>query len=151
MNQGEYNKAFSQLSEIIKNLKKELREKIPSDVIDAVEKGKDESYIFKYNSAVPLEQQDLLPETKSLLSIIYSDYLCNESEREKWKEYDKYESELIEKNKKAKYSNEIFSNNGNTSKAQEVSEKSLVVRKKWYAKFYKKFKKIFSRLISICK
>ena len=101
MNHGEYSKAFSQLSEIIKNMKKELREKIPNEVIKAIEKAKDPNYIFKYNPNISLEQQNLLPETKSLLSVIYSDYLCDETQREKWKEYDRYEFELIEKNKKS--------------------------------------------------
>ena len=91
MIQSEYSKAFSQLREIIKNMKKELRDKIPSDIIEGVEKAKDESYEFEYNPDIPLNKHDLLPETKSLLSIIYSDYLCDEKERNKWKEYDKFE------------------------------------------------------------
>lgn len=146
MIQSEYSKAFSQLSEIIKNMKKELREKIPSDIIDAVEKAKDENYIFKCNPDIPLNQQDLLPETKSLLSIIYSDYLCDESKRNKWKEYDRFETEILEKRKKAKYSNDIFNNNDNKSKVQNSVDTNLVVIEKWYVKIWNKIKGLFIRL-----
>ena len=145
MIQSEYSKAFSQLSEIIKNMKKELREKIPSDIIDAVEKAKDENYIFKCNPDIPLNQQDLFPETKSLLSIIYSDYLCDESKRKKWMEYDRFEAEILEKIKKSKNSNEIFNNNANKSKEQVVSNTNLVVKEKWYVKIFKKIKGLFIR------
>ncbi|MBO4293655.1 MAG: hypothetical protein J5881_04655 [Clostridia bacterium] len=101
MIQEEYSKAFSQLSEIIKNMKKELKEKIPEDLIEAIEKAKDKNYIYKYKPGIPLNQQDLLPETKSLLSVLYSDYLCDEDERKKWKEYDRFEAEILEqKNRK---------------------------------------------------
>ncbi len=58
---------------------KVLEEKIPRDLIEAIEKAKDKNYIYKYKPGIPLNQQDLLPETKSLLSVIYSDYLCNEN------------------------------------------------------------------------
>jgi len=145
MIQEEYSKAFSQLSEIIKNMKKELREKIPSDLIEALEKAKDENYIFKYNPSIPLKQHDLLPETKSLLSVIYSDYLCDETERKKWQEYDRFEAEILEKIKKSKYNNEIFNNNANKSKDQENSNTNLVVKDKWYVKIFKKIKGLFIR------
>ena len=143
MIQSEYSKAFSQLSEIIKNMKKELREKIPRDIIDAVEKAKDENYIFKCNPDIPLNQQDLFPETKSLLSIIYSDYLCDESKRNKWKEYDRFEIEILEKRKKAKYSNDNFNNNDNKIKVQDSADTNLVVIEKWYVKIWNKIKGLF--------
>ena len=146
MIQSEYSKAFSQLSEIIKNMKKELREKIPIDIIDAVEKAKDDNYIFKYNPDIPLNQQDLFPETKSLLSIIYSDYLCDESKRNKWKEYDRFETEILEKRKKAKYSNDNFNNNDNKIKAQDSADTNLVVIEKWYVKIFKKVKSLIISL-----
>ena len=145
MIQSEYSKAFSQLSEIIKNMKKELRDKIPSDIIEGVEKAKDESYEFEYNPDIPLNKHDLLPETKSLLSIIYSDYLCDEKERNKWKEYDKFEAEALEKIKEAEYSNNIFNNNKNENKYQNESDANLVVVEKWYIKIYKKIKNLLSR------
>ena len=145
MNQGEYSKAFSQLSEIIKNMKKELKEKIPEDLIEDIEKAKDKNYIYKYKPGIPLNQQDLLPETKSLLSVIYSDYLCNETERKKWKEYDRFEAEILEKIKKSKNSNEIFNNNTNKSKDQVTSNTNLVVKDKWYVKIFKKIKSLFIR------
>ena len=145
MIQEEYSKAFSQLSEIIKNMKKELKEKIPKDLIEAIEKAKDKNYIYKYKPGIPLNQQDLLPETKSLLSVIYSDYLCNETERKKWKEYDRFEAEILEKIKKSKNSNEIFNNNTNKSKDQVTSNTNLVVKDKWYVKIFKKINSLFIR------
>lgn len=145
MIQEEYSKAFSQLSEIIKNMKKELEEKIPRDLIEAIEKSKDKNYIYKYKPGIPLNQQDLLPETKSLLSVIYSDYLCNETERKKWQEYDRFEADILEKIKKSKNSNEIFNNNDSKSKAQASPNTNLIVKEKWYVKFWNKIKGLFNK------
>lgn len=145
MNKGEYSNAFSQLSEIIKNMKKELRNKIPIEVIDSIEKSKNEDYIFKYNPAIPLNQQNLLPETKSLLSVIYSDYLCDESEKEKWNEYDRYETEIIENAKKEKYDENFFKNSRDTGKNQTASSTALVVKERWYNKIFSRIKSVFKK------
>ena len=145
MNKGEYSNAFSQLSEIIKNMKKELRNKIPIEVIDSIERSKNEDYIFKYNPAIPLNQQNLLPETKSLLSVIYSDYLCDESEKEKWNEYDRYETEIIENAKKEKYDENFFKNSRDNGKNQTASSTALVVKERWYNKIFSRIKSVFKK------
>lgn len=131
MDQNEYSKAFSQLNEIIKNMKMELKKKIPMSVIEAIECAKDDSYIFKYNPKIELANHDLLPETKSLLSIIYSDYLCTPDEKKKWEEYDIFELQQQEKVKEQKYSKFIIDNKRKNA-CMDNAEKSLVVQEKWY-------------------
>ena len=53
---------------------------------------------FVYDKNIPLYEQSILPETKALLSILYSDYLCSKKEKEKWDEYDKFEQQIANQN-----------------------------------------------------
>ena len=91
-----YNRAFVELKEIIKYFDDDIKNKIPKELKQGIANARLEEYKFVYDKSKPLYEQTLLPETKALLSIIYSDYLCSESEKEKWDEYDSYEKQLYE-------------------------------------------------------
>lgn len=94
---NEYTKAFTQLSYIIARMDKDIKEKIPLNVRKSISQKKDNRYIFSYNKTLPLYRQKLLPETKSLLSVIYSEYICSKEEKEKWDEYDKFKQKKTDK------------------------------------------------------
>ena len=104
-----YNNAFIELKEIMNYMNQDIINKIPENVRKAIEKTNDKNYEFSYNKELPLYEQNILPETKTLLSVIYSDYLCDEEEKSKWDEYDKFEKKRIEESKEIKYnSNNLF-------------------------------------------
>ncbi len=157
--------AFTQLGYIISKLDKSMKEKIPVNLIRAIYKKRDKSYIFHYDKTLPLDKQDLLPETKSLLSVIYSEYICSENEKEKWDEYDRYKKELINKqmmeNKNTKTENkqeiqasfnfdDIFSNTQsnqvNISEKMDGSENTKLIKVENSI-----FRKMWNKILSIFK
>ena len=97
-----YSKALYQISEILNYVEKDLINKIPENLINYINQNKSKDYDWKIDTKLPLEKQELLQQTKEILTVIYRDYLCNNTERE---ELDKtlnenelkYQNELREK------------------------------------------------------
>ena len=120
---GVYKKAFVELNEIINHLNTNLKNKIPKKTLEAINNAKDKNYQFKYDNTQSLSKQKLLPETISLLSIIYSDYLCSEEEKKKWDEYDKFELRKLEEIKHQKYNtNNLFQQQRNVSSNVNIAD-----------------------------
>lgn len=120
---GVYKKAFVELNEIINHLNTNLKNKIPKKTLEAINNAKDKNYQFKYDNTQSLSKQKLLPETISLLSIIYSDYLCSEEEKKKWDEYDKFELQKLEEIKQQKYNtNNLFQQQRNVTSNVNIAD-----------------------------
>ena len=97
-----YNKAYSEILEIIKYLPEEEREKIPEEKIKFFEENCDKNYEFKYDSSKPLEKQEFLRETYAIIIILFRDYFATETQKEKLQEIlflneEKRQRELREK------------------------------------------------------
>lgn len=118
-----YLKAFVELNEIINHLNTNLKNKIPKKTLEAIKNSGDKNYQFKYDNTQRLSKQKLLPETISLLSIIYSDYLCSEEEKKKWDEYDKFELQKLEEIKQQKYNtNNLFQQQRNVTSNVNIAD-----------------------------
>ena len=135
--------AFYQISEILKYVDDDIKNKIPEKLINFIEANKSEDYKWEINFTLPLEKQDLLQTTKEILTIIYREYICSDTERE---ELDKIlnENEIeYQKELKEEYNpDNIFKNNEKTIENETVvSENNLMVE-------YKEslFKKILSKI-----
>ncbi len=76
-----YNKAAKEVYIIITYMSEELQSKIPDNVKEVLIENMDKNYFFEYNMKLSLDEQNLMPETRGLLSIIYSNYICNEEDR----------------------------------------------------------------------
>ena len=70
-------KVMTQLSYIIARMSKDIKEKIPIDIRKEISKKKDNHFISVYDNKLTLFEQDLLPDTKAVLSILYSKYICS--------------------------------------------------------------------------
>lgn len=106
--------SFSDISIIIKMMSPYMQSRISDKFIQFIEENKDKSYQSLIDNTLPLENQELSPNTKTVLALIYRDYLCSEDERQNFilKQFEK--QKRIEEEKKAKY--EInFKNNQNTN------------------------------------
>lgn len=76
----EYKKAFTEVYYFVNQLREELIEKIPGEVIDNIAKRMDKAYIPDINNMTQIG--------RAILSVIYSEYLCSNSEKKKWNEID---------------------------------------------------------------
>lgn len=101
---SKYNEACSEVSVILNHLDEEEYSKIPSEVIEAIEKNKNKDHVFEFDEEVELRKQKLLKETRAILFNIFRDYLCTQSQRETIIQMQKEERHKIEERKKLQYS-----------------------------------------------
>lgn len=130
-------RAYSEVNYIINNMPKEMKNKIPADVIINIQNKMDKDYAVKIKD---IEYDELLPDTEKLLAVLYADYIAPDDERELIKD--------TEKRIKAKKIQEINKNVINPFKKYKQTQKNqnfIVVRhRKWYEKFFSWIKKFFS-------
>ena len=111
-----------------------------------IKRAGDKNYKFSFDKTLKLSEQILLPETKSLLSIIYSDYLCSKDEKKKWEEYDKFEIQKQEELKSKKYITSNFFENTKSNKLKDISKELKIVEDK-KTSFWNKLKNFILKLL----
>ena len=70
----EINKAFAEVSSIIKHMDKEMYVKIPKGFIGLIENYKDKEYKVNIDYTKSINEQKLLQDTRVILALIYRDY-----------------------------------------------------------------------------
>ena len=141
----EYSNSLYQINEIIKYITPNLKARIPKKFIIYIENNKSENYDWKIDETIPLYEQDLLPTTKEILTVLYKDYMCDDVERA--------EIEKILNDNEIKYQEELKEkynpNNMFNNKAKEVTEdetKEVVAYKEsFFRKIINKIKLIFHK------
>ena len=103
------NNAYSEVLVILRNMNNGFYT-IPYDVLQKLKRECNLNHKFKLKDNVPLNKQNLLPETKAILAIFYRDYWANDEQYKFILEKEKNDEVLLEKMKKDKYNpNGIFS------------------------------------------
>ncbi len=73
----QYQNALTEVSTILSLASKDVIHKIPHSFLSFIEENKSNKYTVHLDMQLPLVKQNLLPETKSILSLIYRSYLCD--------------------------------------------------------------------------
>lgn len=146
----QYSNALYQVSEVLKYVEEDLKEKIPEEFINYVELNKAKEYNWKIDTTKPLEEQDLLQPTKEILTVIYRNYMCDDEQR---KELDKIlnENEIkYQKEIREKYNpDDIFKNRKKKVKTENVKNETTTAiveyKESLFRKILNKIKLIFHR------
>jgi len=77
-----YRKAFAEVMEVLNNTEIKLRTKVPDSFIKFLGENADKTHGVLLVKNKKLLEQDLLNETKAILSIIYRDYMCEEDRKQ---------------------------------------------------------------------
>lgn len=141
----EYSNSLYQISEILKCTDPKLRARIPKKIISYFENNKAKECNWNINKALPLEKQELLPETKQILTLLYRDYICDDKERIKLEKVlndneIKYQNELREKYNP----DNIFKDNKKIS-TQNYNKDLINHKKSLLSRIIDKFKLIFHK------
>ena len=140
-----YRNAFAEVYEIIGYLKDEDYYKIPKEVIKAIDENRDKDYEFMLDESLPLEDQEMLPETKAILFNIFKDCFATEEKKQKISNYFtgyEYKKELEKKEKHN--SDEIFKNkNSNNIKKNEELFLMEKTKENWVKKIINNIKSFF--------
>ena len=116
----EINKAFAEVSSIIKHMDKEMYVKIPKGFIGLIENNKDKEYKVNIDYTKSINEQKLLQDTRVILALIYRDYFCSPDKKQQLITEDKEEIRKAEKILKEKY--EIDFEKINTQRLEKKSE-----------------------------
>lgn len=139
----EYARAYVEVLEVIKYLKKEEYEKIPKEKIKLYEKYKDSTYDFKYNFQKDITTQVSI-EAKNVLANLFLKYISTQDDRNEF--YKKERKEWYENETSKTYDtvNPLFKEKKVVSKNKEM----IVVteeKESFFIKVIKKIKKILRR------
>ena len=133
---------------VVNMMSKEMKEKINPKFIKFLEENQDKEYESYLNNKIPLERQEIRPELKLMLSIIYIQYLCDSEtkerillkEKENIKRYNEQITENIFNKKEEKNINNTNINTENNIKLVIYSPRERILKKIW-----NKIKKILKR------
>ena len=135
------NQAFSEVYDVINHMSKEMQEKIPKSFVNLIKDNRDLDFKFYIDYSIDIKEQ-LLEETKVILSLIYRDYLCDKEKREKLLAIDLEEIRREETVLQEKYKIDFESR----KKDMQVENLPIKVEKgKWYIKIIDFIKKIIKR------
>lgn len=77
----EYEKCLVEVEEVLKFLEVSELEKIPKDIMEGISKNKDKNYIWHYDDAKPLLEQELDRGTIAILSYLNMEYLLSNEQK----------------------------------------------------------------------
>ena len=120
---NEYGNVLTEVYTILQCLDEDTLKKIPEEVIEAIRNNRNLNYNYSMNEDMDLDKQEMLPDTKAMLSNIFRDYLASPKERQEIITRQEEERKANEELKREKYKTNLFENNneGMTEKL-EISE-----------------------------
>ena len=80
----ELSEAAVEFNCILSNASPEIIKKIPKSFINFMKDIASTTYKFDYDKSKKLNEQTLKLETRGLISLVYSDYICNDKEKEEY-------------------------------------------------------------------
>lgn len=96
----DYNKAYSEVLEVLRYIPLSYYKKIPKHYIDFMEENCDETSSFVYNIALPFEKQSISDTAKNILGMIFRLFILTQDEKNQLNARDK---EIEESKEKEKY------------------------------------------------
>ena len=146
-----YGNVATELLEIFKYLEIAIKEKIPVDLEQKLIELRNESYVFKIDKTKSLNDQNILPETRQILSMIYLKYCCSEEESADILNKKKSKDLEIENIKREKYSvDNIFNSEKNVEIQEEPTNMEMIVYNETtsiYQKIIHKIKSFWEKIV----
>lgn len=109
-----YGRAYMELYVIISSLTKEMKEKIPKNVVENIERKMDKTYDFNIEEGKDIFSIEYMLETKALFLELYTRYIA-EDEEEFWEVYKEKRNELFKKEIEKEYLVRKYDNDNNNS------------------------------------
>ena len=138
-----YKNAYTEVYEIIKQLDEEEYNKIPSEVIKAIEENRNTEYEFDLDEDIELKEQELLPETKAILFNLFRDYLSTPEQKEKIIKMQVEERRKNEQNKSKQYNLDIFANKPKNRDIREEHIELIEYKENIFKRILNKIRQFF--------
>ena len=138
-----YKNAYTEVYEIIKQLDEEEYNKIPSEVIKAIEENRNTEYEFDLDEDIELKDQELLPETKAILFNIFRDYLSTQEQKEKIIKMQAVERQKNERKKIEQYHSDLFANKQINRDIKEAHIALIEYKGNMFKKIFNRIRQFF--------
>ena len=139
--------AYTEVYTVLKDLNEEEFNKIPHEVIKAIEENRNLEYKFELDDNLQLKEHQLLPETKAILFNVFRDYLSTPEQKEKIIKMQNEGRKKNELKKQEMYNSNVFNNpNKKDPIIEDFQEKKLELikyKEPFFVKILKKIKSIF--------
>lgn len=141
-----YTEAFTEVDEILKHIDVNLLEKIPQQLRELIKETKSDTYKFEYNKNVGIDKQQIKPQTKAIISLLYRNYWCTPEEKARLIQEEREELIRIEKEKAEKYKVDNIFKTKEQEQIKEEPQQLLVIEKEsFWTKIINKIKKWFGK------
>lgn len=116
-------KAFSEVDMILNLIDSEMKNKVSANFIKFIKEEKDNNYKPNINPEIPLEEQDILPETIDILALLKLNYWCNEEEKKELLKILNKNEQQFQKEAKEKYDIDKLFKQNKTKETINLPEK----------------------------
>ena len=138
-------KAYTEAYYIVSLMSEEMKNKIPEKVLNNIKNRMDKEYEF-YIDEEDIENLELLEDTEKILSVLYTDYLSTEEERQiilnKEKMLAGSKNKMTEKNIEVK---DVFPRKIEDEIQNNKNDLVNIETKKWYTRIFDFIKKVFNK------
>ena len=143
-------KAYVEVLEILKYIPIEDYNKIPNEIIENMQLNIDKEYKYTITHFDNFQEQEMLKETETILAVLFRDYWATEEERNKILEKEKYDLDVLEKEKRKIYNpDNIFKNKIENNHSQtEIKENSNMLIE-YKTSFFTKLKDFIIKILHI--
>lgn len=134
---------FTEVYEIIQVLDESQKRLIPQDVVEYIKANRSDTYRFKVNEYLSIDEQDLKKESWELLGVLCLEYLCDEVDKKVFYDELQINENNYQENLKKLYNVNVFENNDEFERKVDNTQKALIEKKTetWYNKLFSMIKK----------
>ena len=142
-------KAYAEVIELLKYFSIEQVKKIPETKLNVFFKFRDKTYNYKVDETKSFFEQDMMPETKAIFTILFEDYWATDEQMKILKKKEKEAFKELEDKKRNLYNpDNLFKNKKENSKIIEEKITEEVALVECHESL---FKKIWNKILSIFK
>lgn len=140
-------KAYVETIELLKYFSIEQVKKIPETKLKVFLKFKDENYSYKVDETKSFFEQDMMPETKAIFTILFEDYWATEEQRNVLKQKEREAFKELEDKKRNLYNPDNLFKKENVNEVEKYIKNTSItlLNEKWYQKIIRVLKNIFKR------
>ena len=133
---------------VISMMNEEMRSKINSKFISFLEENMDVTYRGTIDNTVPLSMQNIPNNLKVMISILYADYFCDDEQKVKIRENEKYIMDNINNvfKKREKFNNIPSSKNEKQTEVEENKDMIIYKEKNIFQKIFYRIKLFLKKI-----
>ena len=140
-------KAYAEVIELLKYFSIEQVKKIPETKLNVFFKFRDKTYNYKVDETKSFFEQDMMPETKAIFTILFEDYWATDEQMKILKKKEKEAFKELEDKKRNLYNPDNLFKNKKVNEVEKHIENTdiTLLNEKWYKKIIRVLKNIFKR------